>query len=430
MSAETKENPEDYRQIQWFQLSPRRTGNQMILCIYATVAGTIAWAVIWFGGPGDTADEFERWQRNLTIVGICTMLAVAGSVATHLKLAVDIIPLETWIFQLGRGNLDFVIQPKGNDEIAAMARNLETLRQRSIEVVRLQLVEKLSAELEVSNTQLEKRNEELDEAMRQLREAQDQLVAHEKIREMSELAAGVAHEIRNPLNFVTNFCDGSTELLDELMEALDQEERDEDAVAEISSALRDNMNHIRRNVRRADRVLHGMISLGSSHGAWQEIDLNLVVRQSVQAALEAYATANGVAMPAAEIREDPANPQCLAISEGVGLALMALVQNACDATAEAGAAEPIVVSIQAGPEEASVTFRDEGCGMTPEILEKATTPLFTTKRGDNQGAGLGLTHAAEVARSHGGALVMTSVPGQGTTVTMTLRLRPPAAMPS
>ncbi len=430
MSAETKEKPPDYRKIQRFQLSPRRTGTQMMLCIYATVACTILWAVLWFGGPGDTAEEQQRWQRNLTIVGICTMFAVAGNVATHFKIAVDIIPLETWIYQLGRGNLDFVIQPKGNNEVADMARNLETLRQRSIEVVRLQLVEQLSAELEVSNTQLEKRNEELDETMRQLREAQDQLVAHEKIREMSELAAGVAHEIRNPLNIISNFAATSQSLMEELLVTVEQEERDEDEVAEISSALRDNMNHIRRNVGRADRVLHGMISLGSSHGTWREIDLNLVVRQSVRAALEAYATANGVATPVAEIREDPANPQCLAIPEGMALALMALAQNACDATVEADAGVPIVVSVQAGPEEASVTFRDEGCGMTPEILEKATTPLFTTKRGDNQGAGLGLTHAAEVARSHGGAIVMTSAPRQGTTVTMTVRLRPTAAMPS
>ena len=150
MRAENKEKPPDYRKIQRFQLSPRRTSTQMMLCVYATVACTI----LWFGGPGDTAEEQQRWQRNLAIVGICAMLAVAGNVATHFKIAVDIIPLETWIYQLGRGNLDFVIQPKGNNEVADMARNLETLRQRSIEVVRLQLVEKLSAEPSPSTLRL------------------------------------------------------------------------------------------------------------------------------------------------------------------------------------------------------------------------------------------------------------------------------------
>ena len=174
-------------------------------------------------------------------------------------------------------------------------------------------------------------------------------------------------------------------------------------------------------------VLHGMISLGASHGAWQEVGLNLLVRQSVQAGVEAYATAYGVATPTVEFHEDPTNPECMAIPQGMAIAIMALVHNAWDANAEAEADVPIVVSVQAGPEEASVTFRDEGCGMTPEVLEKVTTPFFTTKRGDNQGTGLGLIHAAEVARSHGGTIVMTSESGQCTTVTMTLRLRPPAA---
>ena len=79
-----------------------------------------------------------------------------------------------------------------------------------LQLVRLQLVEKLSAELEAANGALEDRNLETQQTLSQLRDAQDKLVAHQKLREMIELASGVAHEIRNPPNFVANFCDGSS----------------------------------------------------------------------------------------------------------------------------------------------------------------------------------------------------------------------------
>ena len=94
------------------------------------------------------------------------------------------------------------------------------------------------------------------------------------------------------------------------------------------------MDHIRRNVGRADRILEGMISLGSSNGAWQEVSLNLLVRQSVRAVLDADVAANGAA-PQVEVREAPTGPQCLAVPEGMALAVMCLVRNACEAVAAA-----------------------------------------------------------------------------------------------
>ena len=191
------------------------------------------------------------------------------------------------------GDFDYRIEPRGNDEISKACEALETLRLRSIEVVRLQLVERLSAELATANADLETRNQELDQTLSQLREAQDQLVAQQKLREMVDLASGVAHEIRNPLNFVANFTDGSAELLDELMEALSRDERDDGEIEGISSEIRTNMDYIRRNLGRADRVIQGMIDLGNVHGAWQEVNLNVLVRQAVRAAEDAFIAAGG-----------------------------------------------------------------------------------------------------------------------------------------
>ena len=253
-------------------------------------------------------------------------------------------------------------------------------------------------------------------------------MAQQKLGEMIDLATGVAHEIRNPLNFVSNFCDGSAELLDELMETLNRDNRDDEEIEEISNELRANMDHIRRNIGRADRVLQGMLSLGTSSGAWQEVGLNLLVRQSVRAALDAYVTVNGGKQPVVEVREDPSDPQCLALPEGMALAVMNLVQNACEAVERTGKSDAhITVSVDADEEEGCITIKDEGFGMTPEVLERALTPFFTTKMGDNQGAGLGLCQAAEVARVHGGNVVLESTDGMGSVVTLTLQRRPPIA---
>ena len=354
----------------------------------------------------------------LVILSATTWAAVMVKTALVVWVGLRTIAIEAWIRRLGMGDFEYRIEPRGNDEVTKACRALETLRLRSIEVVRLQLVEQLGADLQ-------NKNEELNRAMAQLREAQDQVVAQQKLREMVDLATGVAHEIRNPLNFVANFCDGSAELLDDLMDSLNRPERDHEEIQEISSELRANMDHIRRNVGRADRVLDGMINLSASHGAWQQVGLNLLVRQSVQAALDAYVAAHGGPVPAVEVQEDPADPQCLAVPEGMALAIMSLTTNACEAVAGAqGSMTTITVSVHADEEEARIIFQDLGCGMTPDVLEKAMTPFFTTKQGDHQGAGLGLPQAAEVARSHGGSVTLASTPGHGSTATLKVLKRP------
>jgi len=357
---------------------------------------------------------------TMAVVLIMTVLVVWVGLRT--------VAVEIWIRRLGIGDFEYRIEPRGNDEVAKACRALETLRLRSIEVVRLQLVEHLSTELSAANADLETRNQELDQALSQLHEAQDQIVAQQKLREVVDLASGAAHEIRNPLNFVINFCDGSAELLDELMEALSRDERNDDEIEDISNEIRINMDHIRRNVGRADRVLQGMINMGTSHGVWQEVSLNLLVRQSVQAAVDADIAANGSGRPTVEVQEDPSDPQCQVVPEGMAVAIMGLVSNALEAVAISEQPDAaITVSVEAYGERADVIVRDEGCGMEPEVLEKAMTPFYTTKQGDNRGAGLGLSQAAEVARAHGGNIEISSTAGEGSTATLTISRQPAAA---
>lgn len=391
----------------------------LLIVLVNVLVATLTVAAIRWGNPALVALS----ATTMVVVLIKTVLVVWVGMRT--------VEVEIWIRRLGMGDFEYRIEPRGSDEIAKACEALETLRLRSIEVVRLQLVERLSAELASANADLETRNLELDRTLSQLREAQDQLVAQQKLREMVDLASGVAHEIRNPLNFVANFCDGSAELLDDLMEALSQEKRDDDQIEGISNEIRTNMDYIRRNLGRADRIIEGMINLGDIQGSWQEVSLNLLVQQAVRAAVDAYVAAGGGGKPSVEVREDPADPQCLAVPEGLALAVMCLVQNSLEAVAAGERPDaPITVSVETDGDRADVIVRDEGCGMTPEVLENVMKPFYTTRQGDNQGAGLGLPQAAEVARAHGGTVEIQSTPGEGTTVTLTLSMQhSPAGTP-
>ena len=114
--------------------------------------------------------------------------------------------------------------------------------------------------------------------MGDLQLAQDQIVAREKLAALGELTAGVAHEIRNPLNFVKNFSEVSEELIDELKEILDDESPMTDErrglIKEISGDLTDNLNRIRTHGDRADRIVHDMLMMGRDSSEWRPADIN------------------------------------------------------------------------------------------------------------------------------------------------------------
>ncbi|MDE0230519.1 MAG: HAMP domain-containing protein, partial [Spirochaetaceae bacterium] len=165
--------------------------------------------------------------------------------------------LSDWMRRMAGGDLEARVEIGGRDEVADMAAALEVFRRHALEVQRLNLVERLAEELKG-------KNEQLETALEDLGRAQDQIVMREKLAALGELTAGVAHEIRNPLNFVKNFSEASEELLDELKEVLaeggdklDEEQRS--LLAEITGDLVDNLGRIRSHGDRANRIVHDML---------------------------------------------------------------------------------------------------------------------------------------------------------------------------
>ena len=135
--------------------------------------------------------------------------------------------LSDWMRRMARGDLEAQVEIGGRDEVADMAAALEVFRQHALEIQRLNLVEQLAQELQG-------KNEELESVLADLQRAQDQIVMREKLAALGELTAGVAHEIRNPLNFVNNFSEVSAELLQELNEIFEEGGRDSERGAEGS----------------------------------------------------------------------------------------------------------------------------------------------------------------------------------------------------
>ena len=344
------------------------------------------------------------------------------------------------------GDLEARVEISGRDEVAEMAAALEVFRRHALEVQRLNLVEKLAEELKGKNSQLEK-------AMDDLRKAQDQIVMRDKLAELGQLTAGVAHEIKNPLNFVKNFSEVSEELLEEMGEILtDNQEKlskdDRELLEEISGDLTGNLQSIRQHGDRANRVIHDMLSMGRGSGERQPTDINGLLDQSARLAYHsARATDKSFNL---DIKQDldPELGSIDVVSQEMGRVFLNLVSNACYATDQKRRSLDTTGGEQAdgkgSPEEAlseysptlwlstkrledriEIRVKDNGSGIPADVVDKIFNPFFTTKP-TNEGTGLGLALSNDIVREHGGAIKVETEPGSFTEMLVELPLETPA----
>ena len=327
--------------------------------------------------------------------------------------------LSGWMRRMAGGDLESQVEIGGRDEIADMAAALEVFRQHALEVQRLNLVEKMAEELQ-------DKNDELETVLADLRRAQDQIVMREKLAALGELTAGVAHEIRNPLNFVKNFSEASEDLLAELKETLAESadkisEEQQALVEDISGELVSNMERIRSHGERADRIVRDMLMMGSGSGVQQPTDLNRLIDQNARLAFHSARALNSDFQLEIQQDLDPEVGEVSVVLQDLGRVFLNMVANACDATAEKRLAagdddsyEPTVwLTTRRGKDEITISIKDNGSGMPPEVIEKIFNPFFTTKPTD-KGTGLGLSISNDIIRQHGGEIRVESQPGEFT----------------
>ena len=331
--------------------------------------------------------------------------------------------------RMADGDLEAEVDISGHDEVAEMAAALEVFRRHALEVQRLNLVEKLAEELQ-------EKNEAIEKALADLREAQDQIIASQKLAELGELTAGVAHEIKNPLNFVKNFSEASTELIEELKEVLDEsrESMDDEQrgfIDEICQDLTENLERIGGHGDRADRIVRDMLRMGRSSGERQPTDINTLLEEHVRLAFHsARATDENFQL---DIQEDfdPDAGEIDVVPQDLGRVFLNMVGNACDATNERRVASgddykpTLAVSTRRLEETVEIRVRDNGTGMPQEVIDKIFNPFFTTKPTD-KGNGLGLAISSDIVRQHGGTIRVESEEGSHTEMIVDIPHVPPA----
>lgn len=272
-----------------------------------------------------------------------------------------------------------------------------------------------------------KRTAELEQALGDLRHTQNQLLVQEKLASLGALTAGIAHEIKNPLNFVTNFASLSTDLLNELEEALRKCGMAIPEVVELIQELRQNIAKIEEHGKRADRIVRGMLMHSRGGSGQSELsDVNTLLTDSVSLAYHGLRAQDSNFNVRIDIDLDPALAPVNAVPQDLSRVFINIINNACYAAYERKKNEgkDFAPRVQIQSREAGnaveVRVRDNGSGVPADVREKIFHPFFTTKPA-GIGTGLGLSISYEiVVRGHQGELSVDSVPGEFTEFTVLL----------
>jgi len=278
---------------------------------------------------------------------------------------------------------------------------------------------------------VEARTRQLAASLENLRTTQDRLVQTQKLASLGQLTAGIAHEIKNPLNFVNNFSGVSVELIDELRQALaganlDSKLRAE--ISEIADTLQGNLDKVVQHGKRADAIVKNML-LHSREGSGEHrvVDINSLVDESLNLAYHgARAEKQGFNITM-ERSLDPAAGQADVFPQDVTRVLLNLISNGFYAAtkrraeADGDGYEPtLVASTRNLGDRVEIRIRDNGMGIPPEIKEKMFNPFFTTKpAGEGTGLGLSICHDI-IVKQHGGTIEVDTQSGEFTEIRVTL----------
>ncbi len=268
---------------------------------------------------------------------------------------------------------------------------------------------------------LSERTEALSRSLDELRAAQDRLVQTEKLASLGQLTAGIAHEIKNPLNFINNFSVLSADLFAELMERLAEAGLDDGAladVAELTDLIRANLDKIAAHGTRADSIVRNML-LHSRTGTGERgpVAVNALVDETLNLAWHG-ARASDPGFQVEIVRDlDPGAGTVEGFAQELSRVLLNLVSNAFDAVRDrAAAAGPdyrptLTVTTRGTGPAVEIVVRDNGGGIAPDVRERMFEPFFTTKpAGKGTGLGLSLSHDI-VVKQHGGTIEVTGDDG-------------------
>ena len=363
-------------------------------------------------------------QVTMVVLAAAALVITLVMAAVITLIGIRSVAIEIWIRRLGMGDFEYRIRPWGRDELSQTCIALESLRQNSIRAMQLDTIRDLS-------DQLQDKNNELEQALTDLRASQNRIISQQKLAELGELSSGVAHEMRNPLQFIINFTSSSVEVAAELegmLQRLEGAER-EDA-SELSRVLKDNMERVLHHGSRANSIVSAMMIFDrGTGGGFRPVDLNQLLARQVDLARQAMKAYEPGFDAEVNLELDPALEEVVVIPEDIARVISNLTTNACESMAEKARLEgkeyrPELKVVSLDEDDiVTLLFQDNGAGMTQDAMAKMFNPFFTTRdSGRNTGLGLSLVH--EVIREHGGDIEAESEPGKYTRIKVRLPKQP------
>ncbi|MEM9808012.1 MAG: ATP-binding protein [Cyanobacteria bacterium P01_D01_bin.56] len=367
------------------------------------------------------ADAAHRLRNRIILAGMLLSSVTAILLAFVISRSINspLAALENTAVQISENDsFELRVDVTGDDEVGTVAKAFNSLLNRA---------ESLLCEQKL-------REEDLERANHQLLSTQKQMIAQEKLASLGSLTAGIAHEIKNPLNFVNNFAELSVELSEELTEELDaqKEQLDPDFLAEITDivdTLKDNVSKINHHGKRADKIVANMLQHSrNGESEWTTVDINELVAEAVNLAYHGMRAKHSEFNLNFDTDYDDTLPPISVSAQDLSRVFLNIASNACHAVYQRQLDEgedyrPLLkVRTRKQDQHVAIYIRDNGPGMSPDVKNKVFDQFFTTKpSGEGTGLGLSLSYNI-VVDQHGGSMTAESEEGVYTDFIVTLPL--------
>jgi signal transduction histidine kinase len=364
-------------------------------------------------------------QINLntqTTIGLCILAliaAVAIAIFTARSVSRPILQLNAAARDLAKGKWDKTVSIPRTDELGELAESFNDMAKQ------------LRDAFETLEQRVSDRTQALSTTLDQLKATQAQIIAQEKLASLGGLTAGIAHEIKNPLNFINNFAELAVELTDELREEL-QRQQDQlevssrEYIGELLADLSQNAQKIHQHGQRADKIVRGMLMHSRGERAdRQSTDLNALLDEAVTLAYHGIRAQDTSFNITIQKSYDDRLPPLMIVASDMSRVFLNLVNNACYAThAKAKTQSDDSPTLNIGTKDlgaqVEIRIRDNGSGIPPDIQNRIFEPFFTTKpTGEGTGLGLSISHDI-IVQAHRGAIEIDTQFGEYTEFIITL----------
>jgi signal transduction histidine kinase len=388
--------------------------------------------------------DMNKMNRMIILLGLAglivifvVILLISRSITSPLrKLTIAVSNFAEGNFEVELPNI------KSRDEIARLTTSFAYMQRTLAETIHN--LRETSDQLKVSNEKLEDysrtleqkveertaellaKNRELDTALTNLRATQDQLVQSEKLASLGQLTAGIAHEIKNPLNFVNNFSEVTLELIVEIREELRKltavssgPQKEYEYLGTLLTDIELNVRKISEHGKRADSIIRGMLlhSRGKA-GERQPTDINAMLAEYINLGYHGMRATDPSFNIKIESDYDPDLGMIEVVPQNISRVFLNIINNACYSTAQKkkelkDAYFPVLrVRTRDLGSKVEVSIHDNGKGIPPQVMDKIFNPFFTTKP-SGSGTGLGLSISYDiVVQEHHGEIKVNSKEGE------------------